>query len=144
MTSSSVNVSNFANFVENNDFNFISDKKAMSLLNSIDNNFIKDRNLEEPLRLVLKSFKDGNKNKLKNHINKLLNRSKHFANDEPFDIGDEVGIIRTEHGWHDGTLEGKIISKNKSSTGVWSYQALLKDSVDHIVDIRHTRDARIL
>lgn len=68
------------------------------------------------------------------------------ANDNPFNVGDRVAIIRIRHGWHDGRLEGTIVSRYVRPTGTYSYSASVEDSEigDYEVDIEHTRDAYLI
>lgn len=58
-------------------------------------------------------------------------RKRLFTNE--FRIGDQVAIIRTEHGWYDGGLEGRI-------TCLADYVAEVTDEHGIVHEINHPRD----
>jgi hypothetical protein len=43
------------------------------------------------------------------------------ANDDPFEVGERVSIIRARHGWHDGLLDGEVTRRWRTGTGTWKY-----------------------
>ena len=65
------------------------------------------------------------------------------ANDFPFSVGDKVGVIRHEHGWHDGNLIAVITYRYKNANGIWKYGAVCQDEdYDGMeIELNHTRDA---
>ena len=60
------------------------------------------------------------------------------ANDRPFKVGDHVAIIRTHHGWLDGNVDGKVVTRMERTTGTYFYIVRDRMGIDHEVD--HTRD----
>lgn len=77
---------------------------------------------------------------------KMIKQYKHQqtkTNDHPFKIGDKVSVIRTRHGWHNGSLHVIITSCKQNPQGTWSYTAKELDN-DFTHEIQHTRDARRL
>jgi hypothetical protein len=60
------------------------------------------------------------------------------ANDHPFRKGDHVAIIRTRRGWLDGTADGKVIHRDRRSTGTYFYTVRTRDGVN--MEVEHTRD----
>lgn len=61
-------------------------------------------------------------------------------NDFPYRKGDRVSVIRTRHGWHDGTLSAVVVSAWQTITNVWQYR--VKDSEGIVHEVLHTRDMR--
>ncbi len=102
--------------------------------------FLENRQANVPFSNMLKAFNKNEFQKAHNHAQKLQRMIHLHANDFPFDIGDEVYVIRTEHGWYDGSLKAVITERFQNKNGIWSYMAKEKDH-DCTHEILHTRDA---
>lgn len=69
------------------------------------------------------------------------------ANDRPAQKGQEVSIIRYEHGWIDGNWSGTVMNAYKQGE-CWSYSVRIEEMDEETlsgpeqfyVDIAHTRD----
>ncbi len=117
--------------------------QQVSKLSTIDQSimvFLDNRHANVPFTNMLKAFQKNEFQKANNHAQKLQRMIHLHANDFPFDIGDKVSVIRTEHGWYDGSLDVIITSRNKNKNGIWSYTAKELDN-DCTHEILHTRDA---
>ena len=62
------------------------------------------------------------------------------ANDRPFEVRDPVSVVRSRHGWHDGTLTGTVASRHVSPEGTWSYVVRDDEGAEH--EVESTRDLR--
>lgn len=102
--------------------------------------FLENRHANVPFSNMLKAFNKSEFQKAHNHAQKLQHMIRLHANDFPFDIGDKVSVIRTEHGWYDGSLDVVITSRHQNQNGIWSYTAKEIDN-DCTHEILHTRDA---
>lgn len=74
-------------------------------------------------------------------MNKCKNSPRKFTDD--FKLGDNVAIIRYEHGWFDGSIGGPIIKINDFYCTVeckWGE----KHCINYKFDIRKPRDIRIV
>lgn len=117
--------------------------QEVSKLSTIDQSislFLDNRHANAPFSNMLKAFNKSEFQKAHNHAQKLQRMIRLHANDFPFDIGDKVSVIRTEHGWYDGSLDVVITSRHQNQNGIWSYTAKELDN-DCTHDILHTRDA---
>lgn len=82
--------------------------------------------------------------KARAHGLKMLRQIRPVTNDYPMQEGDRVAVIRHEHGWPDGSYEGKIYSAFLHN-GVWSYNVQVtheygKQVEPFHVGVNHTRD----
>lgn len=62
----------------------------------------------------------------------------------PWSVGDAVAVIRHEHGWEDGCIEGVVTKAEQRPTGSWKYVVRVgghgKKGYD--LDIPKTNDLR--
>lgn len=82
--------------------------------------------------------------KARMHAQKMLKQVRPVSNDNPLKAGDKVCVIRHEHGWLDGSYEGKIYSAFMSN-GIWGYNVQVtnvegKDVDPFHIEVNHTRD----
>lgn len=59
----------------------------------------------------------------------------------PFQVGDQVRVIRTRHGWHDLKLEAVVMRVGQRDTGTWYYTVQDQQGDHH--EVHHTRDMRL-
>lgn len=60
---------------------------------------------------------------------------------KPFNVGDRVSVIRTNHGWYDGALCAVVQERSQRKTGTYFYQVLGEDGSQYHVN--HTRDLNL-
>lgn len=93
---------------------------------------------------MLNAFNKGFVEKALNSSKKVLMQLGPVANDFPFNVGDEILVIRYEHGWTNCDMKAKIVEKWKDG-GIWTYKAQVfsdkKYDEEYIIQINHTRDA---
>ena len=58
----------------------------------------------------------------------------------PFAKDDRVAVIRTRHGWYDGSLSATVKSVVERPTGTHWYMVVDDDGHEH--EVYHTRDMR--
>lgn len=59
---------------------------------------------------------------------------------KPFSTGDRVSVVRTQHGWYDGSLEATVVHRDQRPSGTWHYRVRDGEGNEH--EVRHTRDMR--
>lgn len=57
---------------------------------------------------------------------------------DAFNVGDRVNVVRTRHGWYDGSLQATVVSRSQRDTGTFSYMVRDLDGAVH--EVNHTRD----
>lgn len=136
-------------------FNIISLIKSQSLskehLNNINFDFLNLKKATNDFNWMVKSYFNNEFRKSLNHSSNLAKKIKPVANDNPFNVGDKVAVIRYEHCYYDGKVEA-IISDKYQSNGIWKYSALIYNSYGKILEpdeqyqiiIHHTRDAFLI
>lgn len=118
-----------------------------NLINQIDKDFLKSRHATQDCELMFKRFSEGCLDKAIHHSKRLAKKCVAYANDYPFNVGDDVYVIRYEHGWMNGDMKAKVIERTQNSGGVWIYVAMVYDEdgknfvKDYKITIEHTRDA---
>lgn len=83
---------------------------------------------------ALAQVKNSNFEAAKRSFQKVMRAVAVRAADFPFQPGDEVYLTRSEGGWHNGNLRGKVLSRSGDS-----YEVLLLDE-GYSVHVNHTRD----
>ena len=75
-------------------------------------------------------------------IEKCQDNLRPTSNENPFEINDRVAIVRSEHGWHDGYIDGVVRTRNGSVKGGFSYNVEVNDDGhEYTVLLGNTRDA---
>lgn len=92
----------------------------------------------------VKSLQKGALDKALVHSERVLKQIRPTANDMPFEEGDNVAVIRYEHGWLDGEYEG-VIKNAKIHNGIWNYTVKVTnaggENTDNFeIEVNHTRD----
>lgn len=119
---------------------------AEEMVSKINHDFLKSRHIEKYVEWSLKCLKAQEIQKAKRHILVASRNSYPYANDYPAEVGEDAYVIRYEHGFMDGKMKVKIVSRCQSKTGVWSYCAkVYKEDEktfepDYVITINHTRD----
>lgn len=121
-------------------------REAEKLASVLDANFLKKRKANDYVAWSIKCLKNGDVQKAKRHALKASRNTMPFANDNPFNEGDDAHVIRYEHGWMDGRMKIKIIKRWKDDNGIWKYTGkvykedgrIFEDN--YFVQIDHTRD----
>lgn len=118
-----------------------------NLITQIDKEFLNSRHATKDCELMFKRFSEGCLDKAIHHSKRLARKCVAYANDYPFNVGDDVYVIRYEHGWMNGDMKAKVIERTQNSSGVWNYLAMVYDEdgksfvKDYKITINHTRDA---
>lgn len=120
--------------------------EAENLVSKLNINFLKSRNADDYIKWSIKCLKDNEVQKAKRHALKASRNTMPFANDTPFNEGDDAHVIRYEHGWMNGSMKIKIVERWKDANGIWKYTGkvykedgkLFEDN--YFVQIDHTRD----
>lgn len=117
-------------------------------LSKIDMDYIAVKNLEERFNFMKNAIKNKKYSTALVHLGAIEKRTKPVANDTPFEIGDFVGAIRTEHCYYSDISECviKITKREQDKNGIWSYEGVQyntnnMESHDSTTRIEHTRDA---
>ncbi len=118
--------------------------KIGRLSKEVDVKKLEAKHAKKGFDLMLNAFDKGFVDKALNHSVKVLRQLSPVANDFPFNVNDEVYVIRYEHGWMDGNMKAKIVEKF-SRNGIWSYMAKVfhdgQYDDEYVIQIDHTRDA---
>ena len=125
---------------------------ALSMLEALtdaDKKLVNSRKAEQRMVSARVALQAGQLRNATQQVGKLVALLRPQANDYPFQVGTVVNVLRTSHGWHDGALRARIISRVQDASGTWRYTATCildtdcQDAEDegHVIEIPHTRDA---
>ena len=120
--------------------------EAENLVYNLNMDFLRTRKADDYIKWAIKCLKNNEVQKAKRHALKASRNTVPFANDTPFNEGDDAYVIRFEHGWMDGRMKIKIIKRWQDANGIWKYLGKVykedrKSFEDNYqVQIEHTRD----
>lgn len=97
-------------------------KRIEKLADGLDKTFLKNRKADKYVQWSVKCIKDGELVKAKRHALKASRATVPFANDFPFNVGEDVYVKRFEHGWMNGNMKVKIVDRWKTVSGIWQYK----------------------
>ena len=115
-----------------------------NVLNTLDMRTLEVHGVNKYPLMVMEALQQNNYQKAKTKLEKLMKKSYNLANDNPVGVGKDVWLVRSEHGWYDGTRKAKVVSRSQSKNGVWSYCVKMYDENDVLSSyeetVNHTRD----
>ena len=121
--------------------------EAENLVSKLNMDFLRTRKADDYIKWSIKCLKDNEVQKAKRHALKASRATVPFANDFPFNVGEDVYVKRFEHGWMNGNMKVKIVDRWKTVSGIWQYKGNVYDEdeksfvKDYSIQIDHTRDA---
>lgn len=99
-------------------------------------NFVISRGGKSKMELAMQQLANGNITAATRSLKKVQSTVAEVAADDPLDIGDAVCLHRSEHGWHNGNVCGKILSFDGRGYTV----KLNPEDGDYEVYVNHRRD----
>lgn len=141
------NIVNFTKKMKDLNANVTNDEfvQIEKLATQMDKKFLEKRHVIKYVDWCLKALKEQNLQKAKRHAEKIARNSAPFANDYPFNVGDDAFVQRYEHGFMECSMKVKITKRSQNAQGVWSYVGLVykedqKTFESFSIEIGHTRD----
>ena len=98
--------------------------------------FVESRGGSKRMTLAMQQLKNGNVQAAMSSLRKVQTTICEVAADTPFEIGAKVCLERSEHGWHNGSVCGKVVRFDGLG-----YDVLLNpEDGGYEVYVQHTRD----
>ena len=98
--------------------------------------FVCSRGGETRITLAMQQLKNGNRQAAMRSLHKVQSTIAEVAADTPFEIGAKVCLTRSEHGWHNGNVCGKVVRFDGRGYDV----LLTPEDGGYEVYVQHTRD----
>ncbi len=94
---------------------------------------------------LISAFKKEDWKKVAYHLSRVRKVVHVSANDSPYQKGEHISLIRTEHGWHNGDICGKVVGVHNRENGTHYYDVLVDNDCGYgagcVLELSHTRDA---